>query len=116
MPDSSQDFYKKLLGKKGERLAERYLRKQGYRLLKRNFRTPYGEADLIFSFKDEVVFVEVKTRSDANFAEARVAVNHDKQERYRKIAQFFGGGEEPNARFDVVEVYPDKIVHIENAF
>ena len=49
MPDTSQDLHKKLLGKKGERLAERYLRKQGYRLLKRNFRTPYGEADLIFS-------------------------------------------------------------------
>ena len=116
MPDTSQDFHKKLLGKKGERLAERYLRKQGYQLLKRNFRTPYGEADLIFSLGDEVVFVEVKTRSDSSFAEARVAVNHEKQERYRKIALFFGGGEEPNARFDVVEVYPDKIVHIQNAF
>ncbi len=116
MPDTSQDVHKKLLGRKGERLALRFLKKKGYQLLKKNYRTPYGEADLIFSFQGEVIFVEVKTRTSASFAEARTAVNHEKQERYRKIALYFGGGEEPNARFDVVEVYPDKIVHLPGAF
>ena len=116
MPDTSQDVHKKLLGKKGEAIAAKYLKKQGYKLLKRNYRTPFGEADLVFSYGDEIVFVEVKTRTGASFAEARQAVNAEKQERYRKIALFFGKGSEPNARFDVVEVYPEKLIHIPNAF
>ena len=116
MPDTSQDVHKKLLGKKGEAIAAKYLKKQGYKLLKRNYRTPFGEADLVFSYGDEIVFVEVKTRTGVSFAEAKQAVNAEKQERYRKIALFFGKGSEPNARFDVVEVYPEKLIHIPNAF
>ena len=116
MPNSQKDFYKKLLGKKGERKALRYLKRQGYKLLEKNYCTPFGEADLVFSYAQEVVFVEVKTRISAGFAEARVAVNREKQERYRKIALYYGEGAELNARFDVVEVYPDRIVHIPNAF
>ena len=116
MPDSPKNLYKKLLGKKGERLAERYLKKQGYKLLKRNYQTPYGEADLVFALGKETVFVEVKTRTGHAFGEAKEAVDAEKQERYRKIALYFGGGEEPNARFDVVEVYPEGIFHYPNAF
>lgn len=116
MPDTQTDVHKKLLGKQGERLAEQYLKKQGYKLLKRNYTTPYGEADLVFSHGDEIVFVEVKTRTSADFATAKQAVNADKQAKYRKIALHYGKGVEPNARFDVVEVYPDEIVHIVNAF
>ena len=120
MPDTQKDVYKKLLGKTGERLAEEYLKKQGYKLLKRNYKTPYGEADLVFLQGDEVVFVEVKTRASSSFATAGQAVNADKQSRYRKIALHYGKGTEPNARFDVVEVYPDGegylINHIPNAF
>ena len=85
-------------------------------MLERNYRTPYGEADLIFAFGDEIVFVEVKTRNSADFLEAKTAVNRGKQARYRKIALYYGRGEEPNARFDVVEVYPDKLIHLPNAF
>ena len=116
MPDTQKDFHKKLLGRQGERLAEEYLKKQGYKLLKRNYKTPYGEADLVFAFGGEVVFVEVKTRTCADFATAKQAVNAEKQAKYRKIALHYGKGVEPNARFDVVEVYPDEIVHIPGAF
>lgn len=116
MPDTSKDFHKKLLGKNGERLAEAYLKKLGYKLLKRNYRTPYGEADLVFSCGDEIVFVEVKTRTSADYAEAKQAVGKEKQERYKRIALFFGKGAEPNARFDVVEVYGDEIRHYPAAF
>ena len=62
MPDSQKDFHKKLLGRRGEKLAADEIKKLGYRLVKRNFVTPYGEADLIFEKGDETVFVEVKTR------------------------------------------------------
>ena len=116
MPDTQTDVHKKLLGKQGERLAEQYLKKQGYRLIKRNYTTPYGEADLVFLDGDEIVFVEVKTRTSADFATAKQAVNADKQAKYRMIALHYGKGTEPNARFDVVEVYPDEIIHIPNAF
>ncbi len=116
MPDTQKDVHKKLLGKKGEALAERYLKKLGYKLLAKNYRTPFGEADLVFSYGGETVFVEVKTRTNTAFGEAKEAVDKFKQERYRKIALYFGKGVEPNARFDVVEVYPDKINHIPNAF
>ena len=63
MPDSSQDLHKKVLGRKGEKLAEEYLKSEGCKVLKKNYRTPFGEADLIVQDGDEVVFVEVKTRS-----------------------------------------------------
>ena len=120
MPDTQKDFHKKLLGKTGERLAEEYLTKQGYRLIKRNYKTPYGEADLVFSLDEEVVFVEVKTRTSADFATAKQAVNFDKQARYRKIALYYGEGVEPNVRFDVIEIYRDgesyRINHLPNAF
>ena len=62
MPDSPQDLHKKVLGKKGEKLALQYLKKQGYKLLKTNYRTPFGEADIVMHEGDETVFIEVNTR------------------------------------------------------
>ena len=54
MPNSPQDLHKKVLGKKGEQLVEEYLKKQGCKILKRNYRTPFGEADLIVEDGDEI--------------------------------------------------------------
>ena len=47
MPDPSQDLRNKILGRKGEDLTVAYLKKRGYRILKRNFRTPFGETDIL---------------------------------------------------------------------
>ena len=119
MSHSSQDLYKKVLGKKGERIVEKYLQEQGCKILKRNYRTPFGEADLIAQDKDEVVFIEVKTRTGENYGAPREAVGTEKQKRYRQIAKSFWleHGEEPNARFDVAEVYADgRIEYYKNAF
>ncbi len=119
MPDSPQDIHKKLLGKKGEKLVCAYLEKQGMKILKKNYRTPFGEADLIALDGDETVFVEVKTRSNEKYGMPREAVGKNKQNRYYKIAQFFGAqnGEEPNARFDVAEVTETgEINYFKNAF
>lgn len=119
MPHSPQDVHKKVLGKKGEKLVEKYLIAKGYKLLKRNFRTPFGEADLIVQEGDETVFVEVKTRTSEKFGTPREAVGREKQRRYYQIAQCYGErvGEEPNARFDVAEVYEDdRIEYYKNAF
>ncbi len=119
MPDSPQDVHKKVLGKKGEKLATDYLKKQGYKILKRNYKTPFGEADIIAQDKDEIVFVEVKTRIGDRYGTPREAVTKTKQQRYYKIAECYWlkTGEEPNARFDVIEVYEDgRIEQYKNAF
>ncbi len=119
MPRSPQDVHKKILGKKGERLVENYIKELGFRLLERNFRTPFGEADLVAQEGDELVFIEVKTRESEAFGTPREAVGKDKQQRYYKIAAYYGArkGEEPNARFDVAEVYADgRIEYYKNAF
>ena len=119
MPDSPQDLHKKVLGKKGEKLAAVYLKKQGYKILKCNYKTPFGEADIIAQDKDETVFVEVKTRLGDRYGTPREAVTKTKQQRYYKIAECYWlqAGEEPNARFDVIEVYDDgRIEQYKNAF
>ena len=109
MPDSPQDVHKKVLGRKGEQLVEKYLKRQGCKILKRNYRTPFGEADLIVEDGDEIAFVEVKTRGSLAYGTPAEAVGSDKQRRYRKIAEYYWmrTGEEPNARFDVAEVFID---------
>ena len=81
MPDSPQDVYKKVLGKKGEKLVEGYLKKQGCKILKKNYKTPFGEADIIAQDKDEICFVEVKTRTSSSYGLPREAVVLQKQRR-----------------------------------
>lgn len=114
---------KLLLGKEGERLAERYLQKKGYRLVERNYRCKAGELDLIVLDGGVVVFVEVKTRTSAAFGSPLEAVEIRKQRKMIQAAQFFlaeKGLQQRDARFDVVGVsWPGRVPvleHIENAF
>ena len=119
MPNSPQDVYKKVLGKKGEKQVAEYLKKQGCKILKQNFTTPFGEADLIVADGEEIAFVEVKTRTKDFYGLPKESVTKEKQRRYLQIAKFYWklNGEEPNARFDVAEVWADgKIEYIRNAF
>lgn len=111
-----------LIGKKGERLALRYLRKKGYRLLEKNYRKGHHEIDLIMEDRDEVVvFVEVKARSRTDYGLPRQAVNASKQRYLRLAAQYYLTENElweRFIRFDVIEVYlsDNHIEHIVNAF
>lgn len=119
MSYSPQDLYKKILGRKGEKAVAKYLKKQGYKILEKNYTTPFGEADLIVLDKDEIAFVEVKTRTGDNYGTPAEAVGPEKRRRYYQIANCYWLkiGEEPNARFDVAEVFADgKIEYIKNAF
>ena len=107
------------LGRFGEKAAADYLKKKGYRILEKNFRAGKNEIDIIASRKKEIVFVEVKTRIGDKFGTPREAVTKTKQQRYYKIAECYWlkTGEEPNARFDVIEVYEDgHIEQYKNAF
>ncbi len=119
MSHSPQDVHKKLLGKQGEALVAKYLKKQGCKILKTNYRTPFGEADIVARDGDEIAFVEVKTRLTDSYGLPSEAVGADKQKRYKKIAACYWLEikEEPNARFDVAEVYADgRIEYYKNAF
>ncbi len=100
-------------------MVAKYLKKQGCKLLKRNYRTPFGEADIIAQDGEEIAFVEVKTRTTDEYGLPSEAVGKEKQRRYYQIAKCYWleQGEEPNARFDVAEVYADgQIAYIKNAF
>ena len=112
-------------GRRGERIAARYLERDGYTILARNYRSRFGEIDLIARKAGLLVFCEVKTRKNDHFCTAMEAVDRHKQQRIILTAgQFLSElGEEPVSRFDVIEVYLEdgilqkpRINHIENAF
>ncbi|HPD14313.1 MAG TPA: YraN family protein [Planctomycetota bacterium] len=88
-----------------EDAAADFLRRQGYRILRRNFATPFGEIDLIALDEAMVVFVEVKSRVSDEFGPPEAAVDRRKQARLRRIAQYFLDRQaltEMPCRFDVV--------------
>jgi putative endonuclease len=66
------------IGALGEAAAERYLRKKGYRIVTQNYRTKYSEIDLIFSDKENLVFVEVRTKSQERFGAPEESIKADK--------------------------------------
>jgi putative endonuclease len=71
---------------RGELVAERVLLMKGYRILARRWSCRYGEVDLIAMDGDEVVFVEVKARTDATFGRPEDAVGYRKRVRLRRAA------------------------------
>jgi putative endonuclease len=110
------------LGRAGEELAGEFLSKKGYKVLEKNYRTYFGEIDLIARDRDVIVFIEVKTRSDESFGRPFEAVHPRKREKMRKSALWFlkRFREEVPARFDVLSISVEdgnpRIEHIEDAF
>lgn len=109
----------------GEHAARAYLEREGYRTVETNFRTRFGEIDIIAAHGEYIVFVEVKTRKSDRFAAAREFVTAAKQQRITATAALWlrqhPSGLQP--RFDVVEVYGEegktaapRIHHLKNAF
>lgn len=113
---------KKRLGKAGEDRAARFLAKQGFRIIERNHRAPYGEIDLIALDRGELVFVEVKTRTSDAFGSPELSVNPRKQQRMIKAALAYIKHKRLHqmpCRFDVVAIShatEKEIEHIRNAF
>jgi putative endonuclease len=117
------DNAKQVLGKEGERIAEQYLKRKGYKLVERNYRCSAGEVDLIVLDRRVIVFVEVKTRTGHGFGTPLEAVQPRKQRKMTQAAQFFLSQKklhERDARFDVVGIswlgHEPVIEHVENAF
>lgn len=118
-------FWKRILGNRGERLAARFLRRQGFKILHRQFHSKLGEVDLIAVDGETVVFVEVKTRRTTAAGDPTEAVTLSKQRQLTKLALAYLKRYnllERAARFDVVAViWPDdggkpEITHYRNAF
>ena len=116
----------KEIGNKGEKIAADYLKKQGYRIVSKNFVSAHGEIDIIAQNKDFLVFVEVKSRKNneenfKNYGLPSEAVTKNKQKHIIFTAKIYLQQHHTDKalRFDVIEVYMDKNVkvnHIEDAF
>jgi putative endonuclease len=94
----------------GENAAAHFLRKNGYKVLTRNYSSRWGEIDIVCRHRDVLVFVEVKTRSASSWEKPIEAVTPSKQRRIIRTAYaYLQELEETNIplRFDVVEVYLD---------
>jgi putative endonuclease len=96
-------------GRRGEEAAYFYLRRQGYVIVARNYRSPRSrsELDLVGWDGDTLCFIEVKTRTARDFQPAEAAVDYEKQRDLSRVAQEFlrkmKGS--PPFRFDIVSVY-----------
>ena len=109
-------------GRIGEDLATQYLEKKGYEIIERNFECRQGEIDIIAKDKQELVFVEVKTRASALYGLPKEAVDTIKKKHIYQAAEFylyFKHLEDEPVRIDVIEVYKKKneykINHIKQA-
>ena len=112
------------LGQRGEALACRHLRQQGYQILEQNYRTGLGEIDIIARQADTLVFVEVKTRRSDRYGSPAQAITPQKQKKlsvnalsYLKYTRQM----DSRARFDVVLIQTGssgrpEIEIIQNAF
>ena len=106
----------KNFGARGEYLARLYLEQKGFVFIRANYRTPYGEIDLILQENDELIFVEVKTRtfqSAKAYGSGAERIDREKQYRLKRAAKQFLREEVRLTRglvprFDTVELYLEK--------
>ncbi|MDQ6830248.1 MAG: YraN family protein [Gemmatimonadota bacterium] len=111
------------MGRRGERVAELFLRERGWRVLSRRFRSGHRDIDLIVERSGLVVFVEVKARSGAEFGDPVEAVNWKKRRELVRSSSVWierYGGEASAYRFDVIGVLfradAVRVRHVEDAF
>ena len=113
------------LGERGERIAVRYLRLRGYRILERNYRCRLGEIDIISSKRGTMVFVEVRTRRESLLADPIGSIDGIKALRIIHASRYYvltQGWEHSFLRFDIVGIiYPEfrrrpLVSHLINAF
>jgi putative endonuclease len=113
-------------GNQGEVIAKKFLIKKGYKIIEVNYRCRIGEIDIIATNDNKICFVEVKTRNSLIYGRPFESVNYFKQNRIRKIAQYFlilnKQYQDLSPRFDVISIYlsqeikKPQIRFIQNAF
>ena len=95
------------LCKEGEALAGKLLKKRGYKILKRNYVSKYGEIDIVAYDRGIICFVEVKTRQSENYGPPELAVTKEKRKRIVRTALNYltiNNIEDTDCRFDVVSI------------
>ena len=102
------------LGFLGEQLAKKHLLNKGYQFIEQNFRSKFGEIDLIFQDKETLVFVEVKTRVGDKYGSPEEAITPFKIRHLIKAAQYFQL-KNPNlpesCRIDIIAIQFDEVSH-----
>ena len=114
----------KASGRRGEDLAHRFLRKQGYIIVARNYRLSSGdaEADLIAREGEDLVIVEVKTRATDEYGPPEQAVNPEKRRHLMRVAREYARKTDTaweRVRFDIVSIVlrePPEITLLKAAF
>lgn len=106
-------------GAQGEVAARAFLESKGAKILEMNWRRPTGEIDIIARQGKTLLFVEVKRRATLRYGRPAEAVDRAKQSHILRTAMLFvqeRGLSDAPMRFDVIEILPDEIRHIEGAF
>lgn len=107
------------IGSRGEEIATKFLEKQGYKILDRNYRCRLGEIDIIGMDLDYLTFIEVKYRRNVNTGYPIEAVGYYKQKRIVKTAMYYAKVKRlfnVDIRFDVVEIIDNQIRVVKDAF
>lgn len=115
-------YQRHITGKIGEDIACQYLSKNNYKIIERNFNCRQGEIDIIAKDKNEIVFIEVKTRRNNSYGSPIDAITYYKQKHIIKSVQYYLYKEKLEnsfVRIDVIEVYSKEekyyVNHIKNA-
>ncbi|ACO04655.1 MAG TPA: YraN family protein [Persephonella sp.] len=106
-------------GKEGEDKAVEYLRNSGYRILERNFRSRFGEIDIIAEDNGTIVIVEVRSKGSTGYGYPEESIDHKKVRKIIKTAQFYLLKRDikgKQVRFDIISIVNNNIFHIKNAF
>lgn len=102
-------YQRHILGKTGEDVAAQYLLQKGYKIVERNFYCRQGEIDIIAKDKNELVFIEVKTRTNQTYGRPIDAITTYKQKHLIKSIEYYIFKyrlEDALIRIDAIEVYP----------
>lgn len=126
-PPQAGDGGRRLRGERAESLAARFLETQGFSILSRNYRTRFGEIDIVAEEQGEIVFVEVRSLGAQAGHGPEETIGRAKQQRLCRSAIFYlqqKGLESRPARFDVIAIWEEdpspgsgmRIRHLRNAF
>lgn len=115
-------YIRHVVGRNGECIAEKYLIKNGYKIIEKNFRCKQGEIDIIAKDKNEIVFIEVKTRTNKKYGNPIDAVTYIKRKHLLKSIEYYiylKKLENSFIRIDIIEIYKKQnkfyIKHTKNA-
>ena len=97
-------FQNNIIGQIGEHLAKQFLLDHGYQIIDQNFRTKFGEIDIIAKHHHTLVFVEVKTKQSTYFGSPEEMFTPGKYQRVKRMATTYLKGEDTPCRIDMIAI------------